>query len=304
MTVMNYTSLETSLTAVSRIKTFEENTPSEELRADGRTFEEPPDGWPHSGRVIFASVSLNYDTPNNTALVDEKTATTWYALNDISLSIPTGQNIAIVGRSGSGKSTLLSALARMTDVAAGSILVDGFDTSRFLPSVVRSRAFNIIPQEPFFFHRTVARNLDPFGTHSDEEMLTALEKVHLLDVVIQMGGLRAEIGKLDLQLSQGQKQLLALARALLAKSEAKIVLVDEATSSVDQHTARMMQEVILHEFGGPDKTIFAVAHQLRTVMEFDTIVVMEAGRIIERGRPSDLLEDPETAFRRMWDSQS
>jgi len=227
MTVINYTNLETSLTAVSRIKSFEEKTPSENSRGNDRMFEEPPEGWPLTGRVTFDSVSVSYSTPSGKVTDSDKDNST-LALQNFTIDIPAGQKVAIVGRSGSGKSTLLSALASMVDLYSGSIHIDGLDSSSFTPSVVRSRALNIIPQEPFFFHKTVALNLDPDGTHSDEQIRDALEKVQLSDVVEFMGGLHAKID-LDTQLSQGQKQLLALARALL-KSDANIVLLDEATS--------------------------------------------------------------------------
>ncbi|KAM7187752.1 ABC transporter [Rhypophila sp. PSN 637] len=255
MTVINYTDVETSLTAVSRIKSFEENTPSLNSRGDDKMFEHPPEGWPQSGRVTFKSVS------NSPAII-----TPSLALQNFILAIQAGQRVAIVGRSGSGKSTLLSALTRM------------------------SRAFNVIPQEPFFFHKTVALNLDPSGVRSDGEIHAALEKVHLLDLVMgKMGGIQAQA-----EFSQGQKLLLALARALLKPDEARIVLVDEATSSVDQHTADLMQAIIEREFTGRGNTDIAVPHQLRTVMEFDVVV---------EGRPADLYEDRNSAFKRLCDAQ-
>ncbi|KAK4216710.1 ABC transporter [Rhypophila decipiens] len=297
MTVINYTDLETSLTAVSRIKSFEENTPSENSRGDDKMFEHPPEGWPQSGRVTFDSVSVSYDNGSKApALLDKKDSpaitTPSLALDNFSLEIQAGQRVAIVGRSGSAKSTLLSALARMVDLASGSIHIDGLDTYSFRPSVVRSRAFNVIPQEPFFFYKTVALNLDPFGVRSDEEIHAALESVHLLDLVGgEMGGIRAQVDNFEADFSQGQKQLLALARALLKPDEARIVLVDEATSSVDQHTADLMRDIIEGEFTGRGKTVIAVAHQLRTAMEFDVVVVLDSGRIIEKGRPADLYED-------------
>lgn len=301
--VINYTNMETSLTAVSRIKSFEENTPSE----NSRGHEDPPDGWPQSGRVTFDSVSVRYDSSPKivSSVVGDRNMAPPLALRDLTLDIQAGQRIAIVGRSGSGKSTFLSALARMIDLTSGSIHIDGLDISGFSPSAVHSRAFNVIPQEAFFFHKAVALNLDPLGCRSDHEILTALEKVQLLDVVVNgnIGGIRAEINNFDTEFSQGQKQLLALARALLKPDSAKIVLVDEATSSVDQHTAELVQEIVQREFTDRGKTIIAVAHQLRTVMDFDRIVVMDSGRIVEQGPPKELYEDRDSAFRRLYDAQ-
>lgn len=200
----------------------------------------------------------------------------------MSLIIEGGQKIAICGRSGSGKSSVILALARMLDLTSGSITIDGLDLSTMLRSEVRSR-LNIIPQEPYFFHKKLSENLDPSGNASSESMRAALEKVQLWDVFESNGGLESDLNVETL--SQGQKQLLALARAMLRPS--KILVLDEATSSVDKHTATIMQHIVSTEFEG--QTIIAVAHQLNTIIDFDHVVVMDAGKLAEGGRPYDLL---------------
>ncbi|KAK7996619.1 hypothetical protein PG989_004659 [Apiospora arundinis] len=295
MIVINYTHLETSLTAISRIKDFEANTPSENRPpsddSTGRHTTPPSPGWPQTGRVNFQAVTVRYDSPLSGTAETANPA----AVQDLTLEISAGQKVAICGRSGSGKSTLIGALTRMVDPVSGSIRIDGIDVGTLRPSVVRA-AINTIPQEPFFFHSTVATNLDPEGVCSDDAIYAALDKVGMGNVVEGAGGLRAPT-MLD-NLSQGQKQLLALARAILKPS--KIVLMDEATSSVDQHTANRMKQVIRDEFDG--MTVIAVAHRLNTILDFDVVVVMDGGRIAEIGRPADLLRD-KSLFRDLWDSQ-
>ncbi|KAK8009116.1 multidrug resistance-like protein [Apiospora marii] len=290
MIVLHYANLETSLTAVSRIKAFEADTPSENRPRGGdgdKHTTPPPSGWPRAGRVSFQAVTVSYSTLGS----DEA----HLAVRDFSLEVPAGQKVAICGRSGSGKSTLIGALARMVNPTSGVIRIDGVDVGSLRPSVVRS-AINTIPQEPFFFHRTVAANLDPTGALSDEVLCSALDKVQMGKVVEDAGGLRAAT-TLD-NLSQGQKQLLALARAILKPS--KLVLMDEATSSVDHHTANLMKQVIRDEFSGV--TVIAVAHQLNTILDFDVVVVMDEGRIAEMGSPTHLLKT-KSLFKDLWDKQ-
>ncbi|PHH87336.1 hypothetical protein CDD83_8998 [Cordyceps sp. RAO-2017] len=282
MIVIEWTNLETSLSALARTKSFEEETPPEG-KEDGRS--EPPSAWPQTGHVQLSSISASYGVSEQASL----------ALRDVSMTIPNGRKVAICGRSGSGKSTLVMALARMIDLTSGSITVDGVDLSSLPRSTVRS-ALNVIPQEPHFFHKTTSQNLDPSGSASAEAMRSALEKVQLWEVVDLAGGLDAE---LDVEtLSQGQRQLLALARALLRQG--KIVVLDEATSNVDKHVEEVMQQIIREEFQG--RTIIAVAHQLRTIIDFDEVMVMDAGQLVESGTPRELMARDST-FKRLCDMQ-
>ncbi|KAM4056705.1 ABC transporter [Hirsutella rhossiliensis] len=284
MIVIHWTNLETSLSALARTKSFEEKTPSENKAGESNT-PQPP--WPQTGHLRLDSISARYD-------MSEKGG---FALRDVSIDIPGGQKVAICGRSGSGKSSLVMALARMIDLTCGSITVDGVDLSTVPRSVVRS-ALNIIPQEPYFFHRTLAQNLDSSGSASAAAMRSALEKVQLWDVVESAGGLDSE---LDVEtLSQGQRQLLALARAVLRPG--RIVVLDEATSnsSVDKHVAEVMQRIIREEFKG--RTVIAVAHQLSTIIDLDHIMVMDAGQLVESASPAELLSR-DSIFKRLCDMQ-
>ncbi|RYO90243.1 hypothetical protein DL762_002765 [Monosporascus cannonballus] len=282
MFVMNWTNLETSLGAIVRTKSFEENIPSEN---QGDTTSSPSLTWPQSGSVHLDSISADYNASEKANV----------AFRDVSIHIKSGQKVAICGRSGSGKSSLVMALARLLDLTSGTITIDGLDVSTVPRSTVRS-ALNMVPQEPYFFYKKVAENLDPFGVASPAAMCSALKMVQLWDVIEANGGLDSE---LDIEtLSQGQKQLLALARAVLRPS--KIVVLDEATSNVDRHTEDIMQRIIREEFQG--RTVIGVAHQLSTIIDFDLVMVMDAGELAECGRPIDLLRR-ESLFKRLCDLQ-
>ncbi|KAK5989625.1 ABC multidrug transporter B [Cladobotryum mycophilum] len=269
MIVLNWTNLETSLSAIARTKSFAEGTSSENKPEETI---EPPPTWPQSGRIQLQSVSACYKASDNAVLV----------LKDVSVDIHGGKKIAICGRSGSGKSSFILALCRMIELTSGSIIVDGLDLSTAPRSMVRS-AFNVIPQEPFFFYKKLSENLDPSGSISASAMESVLKEVQLWDTVESAGGLDADF---DIEtLSQGQKQLLALARAILRPG--KIVIMDEATSNVDKHAAEIMQRIIRDKFN--DRTVVAVAHQLSTIIDFDHVIVMDGGQLVESDSPAGLL---------------
>lgn len=220
MVVINYTSLETSLTAVARAKSFKENTPSEDTRVgDDALATLLGEAWPQTGNLKLEDVSVDYGS----GAEGERGQ---LALRNVSIDIASGQKVAICGRSGSGKSTLLAALTRMVELSSGFIHVDGVDVANIHPSEVRT-ALNSIPQEPLLFYKTAAMNLDPSGELPDDVLASALEKVEFWNVVDSHGGLHSK-SNLD-NFSLGQKQLLALARAILKPG--RIVFMDEATSS-------------------------------------------------------------------------
>ncbi|OCL10087.1 ABC transporter-like protein [Glonium stellatum] len=277
--VVNYwTQLETSMASVTRIRRFALDTPSENLPCE--VFP-PPTEWPQRGKIEICDVSASYG--NNHAR----------ALDHISISILPGEKVGICGRSGSGKSSLVLTLFRMLDITAGSLTVDGIDLATIPRHIVRSR-FNAIPQEPFLLRGSARTNMDPYGTSSDAAIAAALARVGLWDVVELGGGLDAEMRE-DM-LSQGQRQLACLARALLRKS--KLVVLDEVTSSVDIQTEQLLQTIIRDEFKGC--TVIAVAHRLKTIMGFDRIVVLDQGRIVECDTPTTLLKRPST-FKTMFE---
>ena len=203
-------------------------------------------------------------------------------LDGISLSIRAGQRIGICGRSGSGKSTLVSTLLRLLDLSSGQILIDGIDISTIPRQETRSRLI-ALPQDRYLLAGTVRYNVDPLQACSDQAIEDALEKVELSHLVEGPGGLDATLTAE--MLSHGQGQLLCLARAMLRKS--CILVLDEATASVDVQTDSLMQRLIRSEFS--THTIIAVAHRLDTIIDFDAVAVMDRGRLLEYGAPKTLL---------------
>ena len=211
------------------------------------------------------------------------------ALRGVSFTLRPRQRLDIVGRTGSGKTSLTSAFLRFIDSAQGSIIIDDLDIST-VPLVRLRNAITIISQDPFLFSGTLRSNLDLHGDRPDKELHSALRRVHLnlnntkieerkflnLDMDIRPGGVN---------LSDGQRQLVCLARALLAQS--RILILDEPTSAIDSVTDALIQQVIRQEFS--EATILVVAHRLTTVTNFDSILVLHDGEVVEFGSPAELL---------------
>jgi ATP-binding cassette subfamily C (CFTR/MRP) protein 1 len=184
----------------------------------------------------------------------------------------------------------------MIDVNSGNMFIDGIDLATLSRQDIRYR-LNAISQESYFISGTIRLNLDPYNISSDEDIVDALQKVQLHEAIIAAGGLDAD---LDVDsLSHGQRQLFCLARAILRKG--KIVVLDEATSSVDRKTDELMQQIIREEFKG--HTIIAVAHRLETILDFDRIAVLDNGRLRECDTPANLLARP-SAFKELYDIYS
>jgi ATP-binding cassette subfamily C (CFTR/MRP) protein 1 len=184
----------------------------------------------------------------------------------------------------------------MLELTSGTMLVDGLDLSTLPRHIIRSR-LNAIPQDPYFIVGSIRLNLDPYESSDDSQLIAALKKVQLWDVIVSNGGLDADLDVDDL--SHGQRQLFCLARAILRKS--KIVVLDEVTSSMDRKTDELMQRIIREQF--KDCTIVAVAHRLDTILDFDRIAVLDSGRLAECDSPMNLLSRP-SAFKELYDTYS
>lgn len=250
---------------------------------------EPPAAWPTSGEIVLDRLSAKYSADGPTVL------------DNLEVKIESGQKVGIVGRTGSGKSTLALAILRMLPTT-GSVIIDGRRTENVNLHALRSQV-TIIPQDPILLSGSLRFNLDPFGDHDDAVLNDALQRSGLGAVR------RAESGTatpqrltLDFQiaagggnLSQGQRQLVALARALVRQS--KVLILDEATASVDFETDALIQQSIRDL---PDTTtVLTVAHRLATVMDYDKILVLGKGKLIEYDSPEKLKSNPDSYFAKL-----
>jgi len=292
-TVRLSTEVETMMTAVERIAQYA-NLPEEEgYEANLSSVLEALNSGNASGKPMAAvcacadvgkggleirdlSVKYRNDLPS--------------VLNGLQMSIPAGSKCGIVGRTGSGKSTVLSALLRLNivDKASSIILDGGKDLLKVSLEETRS-LLTIIPQQPHLFLGTLRFNLDPFSQYSDDEVWNALSDASVADFVKGNDlGLLLRVEEAGNNLSVGQKQLLSLARAILRRS--RIILMDEVTASVDYETDATIQRTIRTAPSLRDATIITVAHRLQTIADADRIFVINAGKLLEEGSPTELLQ--------------
>ncbi|KAK7398090.1 hypothetical protein QQX98_012541 [Neonectria punicea] len=295
--------LEVEMQSFHRVKEYVKLEPEEKgddtYPEEGEYTDDPshviPKDWPRSGEIEFRNVTIRYD-PEGPDI-----------LTDVNLKFRAGERVAIVGRTGSGKSTLVLSLLRFTHVVSGQILYDGIDISK-VPRHRLREGLTIIPQEAVLFNGTVESNLDPgghvpktlldkaldnckgiasFSAHNsdDEEghASGAADDVHGISI-----SLDTDVDARGENFSHGQRQVLSLCRALIRQS--KLMLLDEATASMDYETDRGIQRVLRRELeeAGGGRTLVTIAHRLRTIIDYDTVVVMNTGRVLESGSPRDL----------------
>ncbi|XHG07806.1 hypothetical protein AWENTII_010938 [Aspergillus wentii] len=281
--ITSWTTIETSLGAIARVKSFVESTPSE-IPPHGSS--DPPVGWPTKGEISIQDLCLSY---RDGALV----------LDNISMLISPGAKIGICGRTGSGKSSLILALLRLIHPTQGKIITDGIDTATMSPPAVRDGLI-AVPQDPFTLLGSVRYNADIMSASNDEEIIAVLKQVGVWEAIQARGGLDAILE--DHPLSQGEQQLFCLARAIIKKRTTKhgcqVLILDEATSSMDAETDRQTQKVLREVFH--DCTVVSVAHKLDTIIDFDRIAVLEDGHLVEFDTPDKLLAREGGLFRRMY----
>ncbi|XP_059168823.1 multidrug resistance-associated protein 1-like [Physella acuta] len=236
--------------------------------------------WPLNGNIEFVNYSARYREGLD------------FVLLNINVSIHPGEKIGIVGRTGAGKSSMVLALFRLIEAASGYIAIDGVDISKIGLHTLR-HAVTILPQDPVLFAGSLRMNLDPSNEKSDIELWDSLEHANLKDFVQQLPNqLEYDVGEGGENLSVGQKQLICLARTLLRKT--KILVFDEATASVDIETDDFIQKTIRTAFR--DCTVITIAHRIHTVMDYDRIIVLGQGKIIEVDSPSNLLQNSSSKF--------
>ncbi|KAI9642616.1 hypothetical protein NHQ30_009421 [Ciborinia camelliae] len=284
-TIRHYTNLELNMNAAERIIEYSS------LKTESLGGTDPPAAWPTEGRLEVNDLVVSYadDLPP--------------VLKGLTFRVERSERIGVVGRTGAGKSSLTLALFRFLEAREGTIHIDGLDISKINLHSLRSR-LAIIPQDPVLFSGTVRSNLDAFDDHSDSELRDALERVQLIPPTgpntpsasgtstpslpknkNPFTSLASPITEGGLNLSQGQRQLLCLARAIV--SHPKIMVLDEATSAVDMETDALIQRSIRQEF--TDSTLIVIAHRLSTIADFDKILVLGDGKVVEFGTPKNLL---------------
>lgn len=283
------TQTENGMNSAERLVTYALDLPQE---ADYRRPEmAPPEDWPTKGEIKFEDVFFSY-RPGLAPV-----------LKNLNLNIGSGEKIGICGRTGAGKSTIMSALYRINEVNEGKIVIDGIDIATLGLFELRSK-LAIIPQDPVLFKGTIRKNLDPFNEKTDDELWEALVRggaISAEDIETtktekpDKTGSHSKMHKFHLEqkveeegsnFSLGEKQLLALTRALVRNS--KILILDEATSSVDYETDDKIQSRIVEAFG--NCTILCIAHRLNTILNYDRILVLERGEVAEFDTPWNLFK--------------
>ncbi|KAF8189625.1 multidrug resistance-associated ABC transporter [Mycena galopus ATCC 62051] len=319
----NWTGLEVDLNSVERVVEYLKlpQEPPAVIESN-----RPPAYWPSSARND-ALLSVE-------DLVIKYSPELPPVLHSISFTLKAGERVGLIGRTGSGKSTLAMSILRFVDPVSGRIVIDGVDISTIGINDLRSR-LTFIPQDATLFSGTLRDNLDPFGDHDDAACLDALYRVHMIsdsptdsrgpsrgqstaaspsssrppsingsttdaslftDVDTKVSvSLDTQVSAGGTNFSQGQRQLIAMARALLRRSS--VVVMDEATSSVDFATDRKIQKAIREEF--TDSLLITIAHRLKTIIDYDRLVVLDHGRVVEFDTPYALIEKEDGVFRSM-----
>jgi ABC-type multidrug transport system fused ATPase/permease subunit len=279
--------LDTNLASVEQMRRFAETLPQEdEQRSPGGTPNEPSedaliDGVGEAqGTVELQNVSVRY-APHLPSV-----------LRSVSIAVPAGAKVCVVGRTGSGKSSLGLALLGLIDVCPnddgtmGAIRVGGVDLRCFPSKRALRRRLSILPQDPILFMGTVRTNLDPYGQHPEELLLRTLRTVGMMETRLAADGLDTVVAERGGNFSQGERQLLCLARLLL-KPGCRVLVMDEATASVDRESDAAVQRIVRSTLVGC--TVLTIAHRLHAVATADLVLVLDGGRVVEFGPPRALL---------------
>ncbi|KAH3670504.1 hypothetical protein OGAPHI_001019, partial [Ogataea philodendri] len=301
--VRMYSYVEINMNSVERVQEYIEGTPQEPAKV---LPQDPVNSWPSEGVIDVKNISIRY-APDLPRVID-----------DVSFHVNAGEKIGVVGRTGAGKSTIITSFFRFVDLDDGSITIDGLDISKIGLKALR-QGLAIIPQDPTLFTGTIRSNLDMFQEYSDLEMFESLRRVNLISGldfqrIVNCNGAPVEDEAaateenankfLDLDsavtegganLSQGERQLLCLARSILKTP--KILMLDEATASIDYESDAKIQTTIREEFLA--STILTIAHRLKTIIDYDKILVLDHGKVKEFDHPYKLITDKKSDFRKM-----
>eukprot|EP01064_Diplonema_japonicum_P011192 TRINITY_DN1846_c0_g1_i1.p1 TRINITY_DN1846_c0_g1~~TRINITY_DN1846_c0_g1_i1.p1 ORF type:complete len:1292 (+),score=330.90 TRINITY_DN1846_c0_g1_i1:83-3877(+) len=276
----NSSLVETMMTSVERLLYYTSLPPEEEegCLLQIKTMDEE---WPRTGAIRLANLSVRYrsDLP--------------VVLQGMTVDIPQGSRVGVVGRTGSGKSSFFQSLLGLNEVVGGQVFLDGKDVAA-MPLQQRRSAITLIPQEPVLFTGTVRYNLDPFEECSDDDLWGVLEKVQLKETFSSLDDLIAEGGA---NLSTGHRQLFSLARCMLCK--ARVVLIDEGTANVDFSTDKIIQAAIRDADVFKEATIVTIAHRMETIADSTLILALDKGKLVEVGAPGELMERCDGLYRSM-----
>ncbi|KAF5021218.1 hypothetical protein F66182_6737 [Fusarium sp. NRRL 66182] len=293
---------EQNMNSMERIKEYlDEKQEAEAIIEDNR----PPHNWPRTGAVEFVDYTTSYRKELNPVL------------HNISLKIEPQEKVGIVGRTGAGKSSLALAIFRALEADKGKILIDGLEIGQIGLQDLREN-ITIVPQDPTLFHGTIRTNLDPFDQYTDEQIFGALRRVQLIgpddpttvpttptqtpsspnSSAVKANkniflNLQSSVAASGTNLSQGQRQLLCLARAMLKSPT--VLVMDEATASIDYATDSKIQETIRELTG----TVITIAHRLATIVDYDKVLVLDKGQVVEYAHPWELINNKEGTFRSM-----
>ncbi|KAI0841218.1 abc transporter [Hypoxylon sp. FL0890] len=277
--VRNMNELEVELNSFQRVAEYADIEPEADPAEEASKASKIPAAWPETGYIEFENVTARYSKDGPDIL----RGVTFYAMP--------GQRVAIIGRTGSGKSTIARSLLRSTHVVSGTITIDGIDTGR-IPLKRLRESISFVPQDSVVFSGDIRSNLDPLGSLDEIELQSVLTACNLIQARDADGQNPSSELSVDTQVagsgknfSSGQRQILGLARAMCRRS--KIVILDEATASVDHETDVRMQQLIRSEFAG--STIITIAHRLRTIIDYDQVIVMDEGKVLETGSPAELI---------------
>ncbi len=249
---------------------------------------------PHAKKLKVVKGAINFNKVSFHYFADQP------VLTNFSLSIEPGERVALVGRSGGGKTTTVKTLFRFLDIQGGKIEVDGQDISKVTQASLRSQ-ISLVPQDPMLFHRSLMDNIRygrPDAT--DDEVIAAAKAAHCHEFIIACEqGYQTLVGERGVKLSGGERQRVAIARAIL--KNAPILVLDEATSSLDSESETLIQDALETLMKG--KTTIVIAHRLSTIRKMDRIVVIDDGKIIEQGKHEELLKAEKGTYQKLWDIQ-
>ncbi|TFK23810.1 ATP-dependent bile acid permease [Coprinopsis marcescibilis] len=285
--VAQYAQIEQNMNSVERVLHYADISPEGDLH----TPNDPPASWPQEGTIEFKKVDLAYreGLPR--------------VLKEVDFKIRPGEKVGIVGRTGAGKSSLLQALFRMVEVSGGKIEIDGVNIRDVGLQTLRTQ-LALVPQDSVLFLGTLRDNLDPQRTRTDAELIQVLQRAWLLPAEGPVDpsteakfSLDSVVGDDGSNFSAGEKQLLALARALVKNS--RVIVLDEATSSVDVETDSKLQRTIQTQF--TTSTLLCIAHRLNTIAYYDRVIVMDQGQVAEFDTVLNLYDNEDSIFRSLCD---